>query len=95
MYRLKLASILRFQAKSSSAQCHQFRSPAWKMDCPLTVTIHATPSSVEGKVSTVTPGRGAKVSCLPQRRHLAAVSGESCHFVKLWGVRRKSLPNRN
>ena len=37
MYRLKLASILRFQAKSSSAQCHQFRSPAWKMDCPTDV----------------------------------------------------------
>lgn len=33
-------------------------------------------------------GEGAKVSCLPQRAAFGqAVSGESCHFVKLWGVR--------
>ena len=95
VYRLKLAAMFRFQASSSSAQCHQFRSPAWKMVRPSAVTIQATPSSVEGKVSTVTPGRGSQTSCLPQRRHLAAVSGARCHFSRFRGVKRRSLPSRN
>ena len=94
-YRLKSTSMFRFQAGSSPSQCHQFRSPAWKMVWPSAVTRKATPSSVEGRVSTVTPGRGEAAR---HRRRAPGICrrsprrGPSCSRFR--SVRRMPLPSR-
>ncbi len=94
-YRWKFTSMFRFQAWSSPSQCHQFRSPAWKTVRPSAVTRKATPSSVEGRVSTVTPGRGAARSPPPRKAPaVAAASSERPQRARFRSVRRMSLPSR-
>ena len=70
-------SMFRFQAGSSPSQCHQFRSPAWKTVWPSAVTRKATPSSVEGSVSTGDAGQGSRRS--PRRR---APGSRAAAFVR-------------
>ena len=93
-YLLKLTSMFRFQAGSSPSQCHQFRSPAWKIVLPSALTRKAAPSSVEGSASTATPGRGAARSPPERTRHFAAVPSERPHLVRFLSVRRIPCPSR-
>ena len=91
VYRLKLASMFRFQALSSPSQCHQFRSPAWKTVWPPAATRKASPSSVEGRASTLAWGRSS-VSPPRRFRHFSAVSGERPQRLRFRGESLMSWP---